>query len=76
LFRRRQFFTGTSAPDTTRDGLDWYRPNGLPMTPQDWSASFARAVTLALSGDTGAAGVQPAPAPRCKRGPAPPLCVG
>ena len=36
VFRRRQFFHGTPAPDTTRDDLDWYRPDGAPMTPQDW----------------------------------------
>ena len=52
VFRRRQFFTGTPAPETGRDDLDWYRPDGTPMTPQDWSASYARAVTMALSGAT------------------------
>ena len=36
-----------------RDDLDWYRPDGEPMTGEDWSASFARAVTMALSGATG-----------------------
>jgi glycogen operon protein len=53
VFRRRQFFHGTPAPDTIRDDLDWYRPDGAPMDAQDWNASFARAVTMALSGDTG-----------------------
>ena len=53
VFRRRQFFNGTPAPDTTRDDLDWYRPDGNAMSPQDWSESFARAVTMALSGATG-----------------------
>lgn len=53
VFRRRQFFHGTPAPDTARDDLDWYRPDGIPMTPQDWSDSFARAVAMALSGATG-----------------------
>jgi glycogen operon protein len=53
VFRRRQFFHGTPAPDTARDDLDWYRPDGLPMSPQDWNASFARAVLIALSGATG-----------------------
>jgi isoamylase len=53
VFRRRQFFQGTPAPDTTRDDLDWYRPDGIPMTPQDWSDSSARAVAMALSGATG-----------------------
>jgi isoamylase len=53
VFRRRQFFNGTPAPETTRDDLDWYRPDGIPMAPQDWNASFARAVMMALSGATG-----------------------
>jgi isoamylase len=53
VFRRRQFFSGTPAHDTSRDDLDWYRPDGLEMTAPDWNASFARAVTMALSGATG-----------------------
>ena len=53
VFRRRQFFSGTPAHDTTRDDLNWYRPDGLAMTAQDWNVSFARAVTMALSGATG-----------------------
>ena len=53
MFRRRQFFSGTPAAETGRDDLDWYRPDGDAMTPQDWGASYARAVTMALSGATG-----------------------
>src|SRR5450755_2059118 len=53
VFRRHQFFHGTPAPDTTRDDLDWYRPDGIPMTSQDWNASLARSVTMPLSGATG-----------------------
>jgi isoamylase len=53
VFRRRQFFTGTPAHEQERDDLDWYRPDGLPMTGQDWGAVYARAVTVALSGATG-----------------------
>jgi isoamylase len=53
VFRRRQFFTGTPAHESDRDDLDWYRPDGLEMTGQDWGAVYARAVTVALSGDTG-----------------------
>ncbi|MBV9413892.1 MAG: glycogen debranching protein GlgX, partial [Solirubrobacterales bacterium] len=53
VLRRRQFFHGAPAPDTDRDDLDWYRPDGIEMSPQDWNQSFARAVTIALSGDTG-----------------------
>ena len=53
VFRRRQFFNGTPAHDSQRDDLDWYRPDGQPMTGQDWGAAYARAVTVALSGATG-----------------------
>ena len=52
VFRRRQFFDGTPAPHTIRDDLDWYRPDGLEMTSADWSAPYARAVAMALSGAT------------------------
>ncbi len=58
VFRRRQFLLGTPAHASERDDLDWYRPDGGAMTAEDWSASYARAVTMALSGDTGA-GVSP-----------------
>ena len=53
VFRRRQFFHGAPAAESTRDDLDWYRPDGILMTPQDWNVSFARAITVALSGATG-----------------------
>jgi glycogen operon protein len=53
VFRRRQFFHGTPAHGSVRDDLDWYRPDGAVMSAQDWSASFARSVTMALSGATG-----------------------
>ena len=53
VFRRRQFFHGTSAPETARDDVDWYRPDGVQMSPQDWNESFARAIAMAISGDTG-----------------------
>ncbi|MGZ6563749.1 MAG: glycogen debranching protein GlgX [Solirubrobacteraceae bacterium] len=53
VFRRRQFFHGTPAPDSSRDDLDWYRPDGIEMAPEDWNESFARAVTMALTGATG-----------------------
>jgi glycogen operon protein len=40
---------------------DWYRPDGEPMTADDWNASYARAVTVALSGE--ASDGQPADTP-------------
>ena len=56
VFRRRQFLLGKPAHASERDDLDWYRPDGGAMTDQDWSASYARAVTMALGGDTGVSG--------------------
>ncbi len=53
VFRRRQFFSGTPAHEGGRDDLDWYRPEGNAMTPQDWNDSNALALTMALSGSTG-----------------------
>jgi isoamylase len=53
VFRRRQFFSGPPAHDRGRDDLDWYRPDGKAMTPQDWNDSNALALTMALSGSTG-----------------------
>ena len=53
VFRRRQFLSGAPAHETGRDDLDWYRPDGRAMTADDWGESFARAVTMALSGATG-----------------------
>jgi glycogen operon protein len=54
VFRRRQFLLGAPAHESQRDDLDWYRPDGARMTAQDWAQPYARAVTMALSGDTGA----------------------
>jgi glycogen operon protein len=53
VFRRRQFLTGRPAHDAERDDLDWYRPDGGAMSLEDWGTSYARAVTMALSGATG-----------------------
>ncbi len=53
VFRRRQFFRGKPAHESDRDDLDWYRPDGNAMTPQDWGDSSARAVSMSLSGATG-----------------------
>ena len=53
MFRRRQFLLGRPAHESERDDLDWYRPDGELMSAEDWAASYARAVTMALSGDSG-----------------------
>jgi isoamylase len=50
VFRRRQFFRGGPAEGDGHDDLAWFRPDGAPMSPSDWAASYARAVVVALSG--------------------------
>jgi isoamylase len=52
VFRHRQFFTGTPAHDGGHDDLDWYRPDGVAMTPADWGDSSALAITMGLGGDS------------------------
>ncbi|MEA2385056.1 MAG: isoamylase, partial [Solirubrobacteraceae bacterium] len=61
VFRRRQFLRGAPAIAGDCDDIDWFRPDGEPMTPGDWNAAYARAVTIALSGE--AADPEPADAP-------------
>ncbi|MEA2385053.1 MAG: isoamylase [Solirubrobacteraceae bacterium] len=57
VFRRSQFLGGAPVVAGGRDDLDWFRPDGEPMTTPDWNASYARAVTVALGGEP--AGEQP-----------------
>ena len=40
--------------ETVREGLpdvDWRRPDGAPMTPEDWTAGEVRTLTLVLTAD-------------------------
>ena len=49
-FRRRRFFTG----DVEANGLPdiaWLRPDGQPMSSDDWHSSSVRALAVFLNGD-------------------------
>ncbi len=51
-FRRRQFFTGTPAgPDGLAD-LEWFRPDGTPMTADDWHQPSGRTLVAFINGET------------------------
>jgi glycogen operon protein len=50
VFRRRRFFTGGVQGDQIPDDLDWFRPDGQPMTGTDWGAGWSRSVTAFLNG--------------------------
>ena len=53
VFRRRRFFQGE--PVSGRRGqvgdIAWFTPGGEEMTDDDWSAGFAKSLTVFLNGD-------------------------
>jgi isoamylase len=54
-FRRRRFFTGTSARTGTGEGerlndIVWLHADGRPMEDADWSAPDARSIGMYLNG--------------------------
>jgi glycogen operon protein len=51
VFRRRQFFEGTSVRGTDLTDIGWFRPDGREMAEDDWNVPFARALGVFLNGD-------------------------
>jgi isoamylase len=49
VFRRRRWFQGRRIRDT--EDLAWFRPDGAPMTDEDWETGHARAVGVLFNGD-------------------------
>jgi glycogen operon protein len=52
-FRRARFFDGR--PVKLEEGaplpdIEWYRPDGSAMAPEDWDAGFGRAIAVFLNG--------------------------
>ncbi|MFB9835511.1 glycogen debranching protein GlgX [Actinoallomurus acaciae] len=43
VFRRRRF--------PSEDNVQWFTPEGLPMTDPDWRTGYAKAITIFLNGD-------------------------
>jgi isoamylase len=43
VFRRRRFSTARE--------MGWFRPDGRPMSDQDWSSGFAKSIAVALDGE-------------------------
>ncbi len=50
VLRRRRWFQGRKIRDT--EDLAWFRPDGEPMTDEDWETGYARAVGVFLNGET------------------------
>jgi glycogen operon protein len=43
VFRRRRFSTARE--------MAWFRPDGRPMTDEDWHSGFAKSIAVALDGE-------------------------
>ncbi|HSK54103.1 MAG TPA: glycogen debranching protein GlgX [Jiangellales bacterium] len=50
VFRQRKFFDGRPDENGLPD-IAWLRPDGSPMTKEDWDAGFARSLMVFLNGD-------------------------
>jgi isoamylase len=50
VFRRRRFFDGLGSGDGVGD-VGWLKPDGTDMTGRDWTAGFAKSLTVFLNGD-------------------------
>ncbi len=50
VFRRRRFFDGRGSGDELGD-VAWLKPDGTDMTKRDWSAGFAKSLTVFLNGE-------------------------
>jgi isoamylase len=50
VLRRRRWFQGRKIRDT--EDLAWFRPDGAPMTDDDWETGYARSIGVFLNGET------------------------
>ncbi|WP_020573608.1 glycogen debranching protein GlgX [Actinopolymorpha alba] len=50
VFRRRRFFDGLGRGDKLGD-VAWLKPDGMDMTGRDWTAGFAKSLTVFLNGE-------------------------
>ena len=51
VLRRRRWFQGRPLHGESVSDIAWFRPDGEPMTEEDWFQGYARAVSVFLSGD-------------------------
>ncbi|MET0577477.1 MAG: glycogen debranching protein GlgX, partial [Ilumatobacteraceae bacterium] len=50
VFRRRRFFEGRALRGHDVSDIAWFRPDGIEMTDDDWTAGFARSLGVFLNG--------------------------
>jgi isoamylase len=51
VFRRRRWFLGRPIRGEAMTDIAWFKPDGNPMTDQDWNDGFARSLAVFLNGD-------------------------
>jgi glycogen operon protein len=51
IFRRRAFFKGEPVGDSGRKDVEWLKPDGNEMTPEEWQKDFARCLGMWLNGE-------------------------
>jgi glycogen operon protein len=51
VLKRRRFFRGQQIWDSDLKDLAWFRPDGTPMTEEDWTHPFFRSIGFLLGGD-------------------------
>jgi glycogen operon protein len=51
IFRRRRFFQGRAITGSDIHDIVWLRPDGAPMTDEDWHAGYARTLAIYLNGE-------------------------
>jgi len=50
VFQRRRWFAGRALRGENVTEIAWFKPDGVPMTDQDWQTGFARTVGVFLNG--------------------------
>ncbi|HEY4028582.1 MAG TPA: glycogen debranching protein GlgX [Candidatus Dormibacteraeota bacterium] len=51
VFRRRRFFQGRRIQGAELTDIAWFKPDGGPMTADDWSNGYARSLGVFLNGE-------------------------
>jgi isoamylase len=50
-FRRRRFFQGRPIRGNEVGDIGWFKPDGNPMSDDDWNSGFAKSIGVYLNGD-------------------------
>src|SRR5579872_288267 len=50
-FRRRRFFQGRPIHGAEVSDIGWFKPDGKPMSDEDWNSGFAKSIGMYLNGD-------------------------